>query len=79
MSSGETIKAEGHRLGRLNRILVVVLHGEDVDFFNRLAAVEFDLQPIGEDTVGTVSPAATAGPVQALAVPVVRRAGRLTR
>ncbi len=44
---GDAVQRERHRVGRLDRVGVVVLDRIDDDVIDRLAAVEVDLHPVG--------------------------------
>ena len=72
-------RREGHRVGRLDRVGVVVLDRIDDDVIDRLAAVEVDLDPVGPRVGGGVVPAAADAPVGAGAHVVDDRGHRESR
>src|SRR5262249_42800696 len=61
--SGDAVLAESHAIGGLDRAGVVILDGIDDDVIDGLAAVEVDLDPVGEAVGGGVVPAAVVTPV----------------
>src|SRR6185369_8056046 len=63
----DAVQAEGHRVGRLDWVGVVVLERINNDVINRLAAVEVDLHPVGPGVAGGIVPAPADAPVGACA------------
>jgi len=74
---GDAVQAERHRVARLDRVGVVVLHRIDDDVIDRLAAAEVDLHPVGPCVAGGIVPAPADAPVGAGAVIVDDRGYRI--
>src|SRR5690348_11110224 len=58
----QAVERERHRIGGLDGALEIVLHGVDGHVIDRLRAIEVDLHPVGERSVGRVVPPSVGAP-----------------